>query len=175
MSLHERIDTASTHKRIESCHRDSSLKSQCIHAPMCIHTFIHLHTNAHTFTCIHMPLTCTCHEHGCAGHMCVCLHMYTLVPLHTCTHAFTCTHHTQGCTCTYMNTHMPWQSEPGPVLPGQGHLPPAGGGHTASKQLGLPKAGVSRQLQKTSSARAFQTPCIGVPAPSGEPGSALLD
>lgn len=96
-------------------------------------------------------------------HTCTCTHVY---PLHTCTHACTGTHHTQGCTCTYMNIHMPWKSEPGPVLPGQGHVPPAGGRHTASKQLGLPKAGASRQLQKTtSSARAFQTPCTGAPAP----------
>lgn len=130
----------------------------CTH--MCPHTHTHRHTCTRTH--IHMPLICTGHEHGCTAHTGTVAHVH-VYPLHSCTHACTRTHHTQGCTCPYVNTHMPWQSEPGSVFPGQGRLPPAGVGHTASKHMGLPKAGASRKTTEnaTSSARAFQTPGTG--------------
>ena len=52
----------------------------------------------------------------------------------------------------------PSSQESEPVLLGQGHVAPAGAGHTATDQVGLPKEWVSRKLQEmtlTDNARAF--------------------
>lgn len=107
MYLHERVDTRGTHKRIQSCHRDSPLQSQCMHAPTCMHMphrLTHRYSYGHTLTCVHMPYTCTHHEHRCTAYMCTCMCVCMCTPFHSAymyAHAHITHRHAHASTCTH--------------------------------------------------------------------------